>query len=90
MGLLTYAHELVHVLNDISPLGLAALLGIICYQLISKRGVVRKVTENHLSDLPRILSALDAIKDHSASIPRVERSLDEIRDGVSWLKGRVG
>jgi hypothetical protein len=85
----TSVHTLVHALNDITPMGLAAGLAIIVYQMVGKRGVARRVADNHLSDLPTIKTSLESISRHLEGVPRMERSLLDIRDGMHYLKGKA-
>lgn len=69
----------VQALNALSPLGLAAMLAFIIWQLVGKKGNVRKISDNHLSDMPEIL----------ATLQRIETGIGDVRDGINYLKGRV-
>ena len=73
-------------LNALTPLGLAGGLAFIIYHLISKKGVVRDISENHLSGLPEMNATLMRIEE---SMKRQETTLHDIRDGTNYLKGRI-
>ena len=80
---MTTVFDALKMLAAISPIALALILcgglGYIIYLLISKRGPVRSISENHLACLPEMLAALE----------RIETSLSELRDGMAYLKGRI-
>jgi len=79
-------HMLIHALNDLTPLGLCGGLAFIIYLAVSKNGPVRKLSDNHLSDLPKIAKSLEKLVDSSS---RQETDLSLIRDGINELKGRL-
>lgn len=70
---------IVQALNAITPLGLAAGLAFVIYQLVAKKGQIRAISENHLSGLPAM----------EQTLLRIEETLGEIRDGINYLKGRL-
>lgn len=80
-----YLHVIVHALNDITPLGMAAGMGLIIYQLVAKKGTIKTISDNHLSDLPGIAANLAKLVE---SAGRQEESLGKIRDDINYLKGR--
>jgi hypothetical protein len=77
--MLDAADKIVHALNDITPLGLAAGLAFVIYSIIAKKGSIRLISDNHLSGLPEMFAMLQ----------RIEQSLAEIRDTLNYLKGRL-
>ena len=77
--MLDQLHTIVHALNDITPLGLAAGLAFVIYQIVGKGGWGQTLTNNHLSGLPEI----------QASLERIEETLVAIRDDMNYLKGRL-
>ena len=70
--------SLIGALNSLSPLAVIGGLIYIVYLLISKRGPVSALADNHLHSLP----------DMAASLERIELTFEEIRDGIHFLKGR--
>lgn len=68
----------VTALNSLTPLAVIGLLSFIVYLLVSKKGPVRKISENHLHDLPTM----------AATLIRMEVVLEEIRDGITILRER--
>lgn len=66
-------------LNTVSPLGLAALLGIIIFYQVKNKRAVAEVSENHLSGMPDLL----------ASTQRMESLLQEINNNVIYLRARM-
>lgn len=85
--------SIVQTLNSLSPLGLAAGLSYIIYLLVARKGPMKKLTDNHLSGLPHIESALKEIamtnRALSESSLRQENSLAIIRDNTTYLKARA-
>ena len=76
---------LVGAFNSLTPLGLAAGLAVIIYQLTSKKGAIRTISENHLSGLPEMNATLLRMDE---TMKRQETTLLDIRDGINYLKGR--
>ena len=70
--------EIAHIVNDVTPLGLAAGLAFIIYQLIAKKGRIRAISDNHLSDLPAM----------AATLERIEVTLQNVHAGIEYLKGK--
>ena len=72
--------QLLNTLNSLSPLAVIALLGLIIYKQIkdksSNDASVTEIKDNHLHDLPEILSTLQ----------RIEVSMSE---NFAYIKARV-
>ena len=75
--------DLLTALNGVSPLGVITLLAWIVYLLISKKGPVGRIRDNHLHDVTELLRQI------AASAARQERVLASINDGINYLKGRI-
>ena len=65
----------VSILNTVHPLGLAAGLAYIIYQLVSKRGTINtiahnqhEISSNHLSGLPEMAETLRRIETNTSDI----------------------
>lgn len=69
----------VDVLNSLSPLGLAGLLGFIIYKLIQNDKSLETVKYNHLHPLPEM----------AASLERIEKLMQTLNDNVIYIKARV-
>lgn len=73
----------IHTVNDVTPLGLAVLLGVIIFLMVNKNGPLRTMTDNHLT---HIQDSLDRIAKSGES---QQQSLGQIQAGVEWLKGHL-
>jgi hypothetical protein len=80
---LAAAESILHVLNDLSPLALAVLLGAIVLLIVHKRGPVQMIKDNHLTHIEAHLSEIAA--NGKAQIGK----LDEIRNDLQWVKGKI-
>ena len=78
--------SIVEALNSITPLGLAAGLAYIIYQLAGRKGRLRNISENHLSGLPELEQNVTNLL---AAMLRLEQTMGEVRDGINFLKGRI-
>lgn len=67
--------ELIRALSALTPLGLAGMLAVIIFLQVRNQ---RKLTSNHLHDLP----------DMVASLSRIEGLLQDINANVIWLRAR--
>jgi hypothetical protein len=81
---MTELTDAITVVNSLSPLGLAAMLAYIIYQLVNKRGTVRAISENHLSGLPDIQALLTALSSH---VQALHASSQRIETAVARLEG---
>jgi len=77
---------IVAALNALSPLGLAAMLSFIIYQLVAKKGQIRTISENHLSGLPEMAATLERIEQ---ALKGQQSTLSGIASDLSYLKGRL-
>ncbi len=80
---LALVERLLHVLNDLSPLALAVLLGSIILLIVHKNGPVRKIQDNHLTHIEAAITKVANNSDKQLD------KLDEIRSEMSWVKGKL-
>lgn len=84
---------IVTMLNMLTPLGLAGGLTFIIYQIVSKKGSVKMLSDNHLSGLPEMLDTLKSIDTGTQSQARILETIrvdiSETAKGVEYLKGRA-
>lgn len=73
----------LHAVNAVTPLGLAALLGVVILLMTHKRGPIRKIQDNHLA---HVQAALERIADNS---DKNLEALHEIGKDISYVKGRI-
>ena len=72
-------HSTIELLNSLSPIGVIGLLAYIVYLMISKKGPIQVISNNHLSGLPEM----------NATLLRIESTISEVRDGINYLRGRI-
>ena len=88
--LVMIVEKLFNVLNAATPLAVVTViigaLAFIIYQLVGEKGNVRLISDNHLSGLPDLTSAIDQLVESSK---RQENSLNRIANDISYLKGRI-
>lgn len=75
--------EILSLLNSLSPLGLAALLALVLYNMSSARKEVTSLRDNHLHEVT------DAMVVITAAIQRMEVSLARIETLVIRLNGET-
>lgn len=68
--------ELLHALNELSPLGLAALSLWILYRQMAGRRQLQALGDNHLTEV-------------AAALDRIEQKLNVVADGVIYLKAKA-
>lgn len=69
----------IEVLNSLSPLGLAGLLGFIIWKLVQSGRSLDAVKENHLHPLPEMVATLE----------RIEKLMQTMNDNIIYIKARV-
>lgn len=69
----------IELLNTLSPIGLAGLLGFILWKQIQNNKTVVAVKDNHLHELPEM----------SASLGRIETLLQNMNDNIIYIRARV-
>lgn len=93
METISYAHALVHVVNDVTPLGFCVLLAVIIFLLVWKKGPIGTLSNNHLSGLPEMQSSLKEISGSMKTLvvqgETAAGDLAAIRDGINEVKGRL-
>lgn len=101
-SIVTEVISLLQVLNTLTPLAIIALLalaifGVVAaalFHIVKGRQQVSQIANNHLHELPTMVSLLQNISHSSErqekSLERQEGSLVEIRDDINFLKGRLG
>lgn len=67
--------EIFHLINSVSPLGLAALLGYVVYLQVKNQRRVKELGMNHFGEVIGALS-------------RIEHTLQAIREDVVYLRAR--
>lgn len=70
---------LLEALNKATPLGIAALLGLILFYQTKNRKSILEVSDNHLSGLPDMIEALR----------RIEMLLIDVKDNTTYIKARI-
>lgn len=81
--------HILHTINDFTPLGIIALLGIIIFFMVWKSPLkpletsLAEVKDNHLHELPAMAESL---RDISATLQRMEVKMGE---EFSYLKAKV-
>lgn len=82
--------EVLSAVNAVSPLGLAVLLAYVIYLLISQRGKVQELGDNHLHD---VTARLDAV---IASLGRLEtgqqlheENTTQVREALAHIKAKL-
>ena len=78
--MMTDITALLHSLNDITPLGVIALMGYIVFLLVKQRAAAKTVAAT---------LAAPQFPELTASMARIEESLGDIRDVLNYLKGRL-
>lgn len=68
--------EVIHALNALTPLGLAGGLAYVIFLLVRNQ---RRLTSNHLHDLPDMAQALI----------RIEATLKDINDNLIYVRARI-
>lgn len=86
--------EILGLLNTISPLGIAALLGVVIFMLVKNQKDANEkyetVTSNHLHELPDIAANIakmaETTERNGETLQRIEVKLGE---DLSYLKARL-
>lgn len=90
--------QFLKVLNTLTPLGLAGLLAVIIYFMVSKtRGPLANLKSNHLHHLQmaldRIANSNDklcvASEQQAAASEKQLDALNDIRSDISFVKGKL-
>lgn len=91
---MTALTSLLQTLNTLSPLAVIALLGVVLFMLVKAKGArlldipigqekiasqVDLISNNHLSDLPKMVESLQ----------RMEALLQNINDNIIYIRARV-
>jgi hypothetical protein len=90
MDLLDTLKSIVAVANQLSPLGAIALLSGVVYQLVAKRGTLRRLTDNHAShaqsSLEQIAITLERV---ATSSEKQLNTLQAIQTDIAFVKGKL-
>ncbi len=82
--------EVLKIVTDITPLGLAAMLAAIIYLLIRNRSQVQELSANHLSGLPEMMTLLTKIADSQERQEECGRQiLNQLSTLDGYLRGRA-
>lgn len=76
-------------LNNLTPLGVIALLGLVIYYLVKNKGLpapknsIEKIEKNHLHEIKETLGRIERF------LIENNRLTNEINNNITWVKARL-
>ena len=85
-GIVTF----LSALNALTPLGVAALLGVVILLLVHKKGPIKTLANNHLEHVQASLDVIaDSSKKHAEISQKQLELLGDIKAEIYYVKAKV-